>query len=323
MERRHFWLILGLPAVFVLLLAPVEKQSTLWARNLQDAAHAPMFALVAAGALIWLRTIGPARSVAIQYLFAFALALLIGGAGELAQALLTTTRNAEWDDLVTDALGASLGLGLMAAREPASRLSSQLKVRLAWPAILLATGAIILPLAELALAYSQRQQQLPELLTWDSTLGMRFARGSGADLSRASLKIGAQGTRSELLVAPHSHARWPGIAIEEPWPDWSGYDALEIGVRNPNLTALTLNLRIDDVGHNQQYADRFNHRFSLLPGQDATVRISIDQIEHGPSQRRLDLHNIAQLILFEAGGQQARPFMLHRMRLVRRTASSR
>lgn len=242
---------------------------------------------------------------------------VFGGIGELAQALLTTTRNAEWDDLAIDALGATIGLGLVAFTEPAGRLPSRFRVRLVWPAILLASGAFALPLVELAMNYWYRQQQLPDLLTGDSVGAKDFVRGSEADLSYTSTpNIELPGTRFVLTVVPHPHATWPGIAIEEPWPDWSGYRALEVSITNPNPIELALNIRIEDAHHNQQFTDRFNHPIALSPGQNLKLLISTDQIQQGPVQRELDLQHIARVIVFEKGGPHAHPFIVRHLRLV-------
>ncbi len=260
MIRHHIPLVIAVIWAFGLLLAPVGSASTLWAHELMNAAHAPLFMLLTAAMLLWLRTTAPRASVAMQHLTTFLLVIFVGGAGELAQALLTSDREATWRDLVTDGLGAIIGLGLMACVEPEQRVSTKLKTRLAVPAACLASFAVILPVWGIALAYWQRQHQLPELLTFDSAQSSLITLGSSTNLRvvQRMTSLGSSDTHQALEVLPQEAAEWPGITLKEPWPDWSAYKALEIVVENPNPAALTLQIRIDDVRHNQRYEDLFN-----------------------------------------------------------------
>ncbi len=66
----------------------------------------------------------------------------------------------------------------------------------------------------------------------------------------------ARDEEAALYITPGNNSRWAGITLEEPWPDWSTYQKLELTVVNPNDSPLELILRIDDRKHNQEYDDR-------------------------------------------------------------------
>ena len=113
-------------------------------------------------------------------------------------------------------------------------------------------------------------------------------------------------------TAPES---FPGVTLEEPWPDWSRYRALVIDIVNPNDVEVLMTLRINDRQHNNRFADRFNRRLQLAPHQRSEIVIPLEEIARGPEQRAMDLSAIAKLMLFQDGRRGAQPIYLCGIRL--------
>jgi VanZ family protein len=111
--RAVFWLTVC--AGIVLALWPHPEAGEPWFPGVDKIEHALSFAV-----LVWMgQRAGYRRALAL----AIGL-LLLGGAIELAQGFLTTTRTAEWLDWLADAAGITLGFALVRARRRALGLPS-------------------------------------------------------------------------------------------------------------------------------------------------------------------------------------------------------
>ena len=74
-------------------------------------------------------------------------------------------------------------------------------------------------------------------------------------------------------------------------------------------------MRVHDIGHSREYADRFNRMFDLAPGERRSLRIPLDDIQRAPRNRLMNMTQISDVTLFrtkEGGSQRLR---LHSMRL--------
>ncbi len=244
---------------------------------LNDAAHAPVFALLTLVLLRLLGTLTPwTRTVRIAA--AFVLAVAIGGAVEALQSLIG--RDAEWSDLVMDTLGAAAATGIATAAAGRRWIGGALFV--------VAAGTAFWPLGEACLAYLERQRQFPVVMDFDSRLDWFFLRSQGV----------AVDTGAECAAFHVTGGRWPGISHLEPQPDWRGHKTLIVDVSNLGHDALGLTLRVHDASHDNRAADRFNRRFELAPGAHQRITVLLADIAAGPRTRKLDLGRIAGLILF-------------------------
>jgi len=276
---------------------------------LNDAAHAPVFA-VQAWLLLKFLQLATVWDRPVQYGAAFVLAVMTGAAVELVQPSLG--RGAEWGDLLTDALGASLGLTL-AAWQGARR------TRRRWAAIAILLGlAICWPVIEAATAYALRASRFPELL-WIATKPDRYflrLQGASGVVARLPDTLAHPGDPDSLAVRITA-ARWPGIALLEPEADWSGHERLVLDLTNPDSETLVLVLRVHDRRHDNRPDDRFTARIVLAPRQRSRIEFPLERIAAGPEARRLDLSSIAGLILYADQGSSAagRTFYVTRIRL--------
>ena len=181
--------------------------------------------------------------------------------------------------------------------------------RLTLEAVALLSGAlIVIPTVLTTAAYVQRASQLPQLARFDSALGRYFLVAPEAHLVAT--------TDGSLRVQP-DRSRWPGLALEEVWPDWRGYSTLVIDVSNPGTQAFSIVVRIDDRRPDPRYRDRYNKQFELAPASRRVIRIPVTEIESAPAGAKMDLENIQRIMLYEDGSTPTYTFYLNSLRLER------
>lgn len=181
--------------------------------------------------------------------------------------------------------------------------------RLTLEAIALLSGGLIIgPTAITAAAYVQRASLLPQLVRLDCTLGRHFLVASDARLIA---------TRDGSLRVQPDQGRWPGVSLEEVWPDWRSYSTLVIDVSNPGTQAFSVFVRIDDHRPDPKYRDRYNRQFDLAPLSRRVIRIPVTEIKSAPIGSRIDLAHMQRIVLFEDGSKPTHAFYLDSLRLER------
>jgi hypothetical protein len=193
--------------------------------------------------------------------------------------------------------------------EDTTTISRYTVTRLTLEAVALLSGVlIVIPTALTIAAYFQRASLLPQLVRLDSALGRHFLVASEAHL--VSTREGA------LRVQP-DRGRWPGLSLEEVWPDWRAYSALVIDLSNTGAHAFWILIRVDDRRPDPHYRDRYNQQFELAPMSRRVIRIPMAEIVSAPTGSKMDLAHIQRIILFEDGSTPAYPFDLNALRLER------
>ena len=275
---------------------------------LHDAAHAPVFACVTLLALALLRRFRP-RGIALQYLVAFTLAVALGAATEIVQKL--TGRDASWLDLTSDAIGAFAACGIFAAFD--ARLP---RPRLRACAAIVGIGALALhslQFARVGVAYAHRNQEFPVLFAASDARPDRFLVAQSAAIVYANLPAALASYPNEpALRVLLSKREFPGVALEEPYPDWSRQTQLKLELANPTDERLILILRVLDQAHDWDFGDRFNRTLSIEPQTRTTFSIPIEQIARAPATRTMDMRSIADLRLFADERNVAGEFFLTR-----------
>jgi hypothetical protein len=173
---------------------------------------------------------------------------------------------------------------------------------------LLSGGLIVVPTALTMAAYIQRAALLPELVHLSSRLGRHFLVASEAHF------VSTQG--GALLVQP-DRGHWPGISLEEVWPDWRDYSTLAIDLTNPGTQTFWIFVRIDDRRPDPQYKERYNQQFQLESRARRVLRIPLAEIESAPNGPAIDLAHMRKITLFEDGSTSNYAFYLNSLRLER------
>jgi len=235
-----------------------------------------------------------------HYFIAFVITIAIGGLHEYSQ--IMGPRDADIWDLARDAAGAITFLGLYMIydrRMIAFWAKWDRKIKfLFYAAALLMTLSILMPSALWGGAYLYRDHNFPTICDFESVWGYKFLKTQDAELEKISTPYIAEGVagnnvgRLTFLIA-----KYPGLAIEEPYPDWSGYKLLNFTVFSELDSTVKISIRIEDSLHDDDYNDRFNRTFSIDPGLNK-VSIPLDEIREAPLSRDMDMTDIRAIHLF-------------------------
>lgn len=285
-------------AVIVFVDVP---SSTRLAREIQDTAHAPAFALVAWLLVKALGTTGCAS--ARSYVAAFAICILLAVGTEILQYVVG--RDASFIDIGRDILGTTAALCIHAAGGAGFRMRRGLWL-LGVVAILLAFA----PLAWTTAAHIHRRNQFPVVAQFNSKLDLAYVQIRSA--LPPEITVVARGAERALEV-PLDGGAWSGVELEEPYPDWSGFGRLRMTLTNPTAEALALTLRIHDAHHDNEYEDRLNVPIELPAHATRTFSVPTPQIENAPKGRRMDLRQIANLQIFSEQPVPGGSFLLERI----------
>jgi uncharacterized protein YfiM (DUF2279 family) len=298
-------LVLGIAALLSLLLFIRVPSPDEWIRVSLDAAHGPIFAVVAVLVAIMLRR-ARGREVAAWpdwpvWRRALAISVVLGAAIEFLQGF--EGRPPSLFDVLTDLAGASLGLAVwtIATRPTRSAASGRCDAT-PWLAVALGLAGLTFILwrpFDSALAYARRAADFPVIAAFDDADSLHFATTDGASAAIADLPppwATRPGERALELRYDPSHP--PAVQILEPSPDWRGYDVVVVDLTNAGAVDLSLVLRIHDVTHDWTHEDRANLPLVIPARTRTTVRVALDAVEHAPAARRMDLARIDNVMVF-------------------------
>ena len=296
-------------AVWLLGGLPKPADTLLW-NTVYDAGHAPLFGFVALCILSLIRIVLPNMPAPKSYLFAFATTTALGAATELAQ--FFSVRDADAGDFIRNAAGAAVFLTFRAVLEkrPDGRpivISRGLRVGLSVLAGLLLL-AVFVPVAMRVSEYRARDRSFPVLCEFESRWERTFVQPVSAGLEPVALpavfgeQAGRRCGRWTFYTRP-----WPGLALREPFPDWSEYRTLRFEVWSDLELPVRLTLRAEDRRHDPGSDDRARVRVIVEPGWNE-IRIDLNEIRDAPPSRPLDMDQIALVMLYAKSPEE--PFTL-------------
>ena len=317
----------GLPGFLVLLLGlltllwiPVPSHTFLW-KAVNNFCHVPLFAGVAIVLVHLIRQLGEPRgwSAASHYAVALAGVVVLGAGSEGIQSF-TPGRYPDVSDVLLDIVGGLCALGVGATADP--RLSERWRRWQVAPrkhVVRIVSGGLVLaalsPVIIWAYATWHRDHQFPILCQFSSVWDMRFVQAIGSDLSIVSPPSGWTRSSGETVGRIVFHpTNYPGIRINEPSPDWRGYERFSLEIYSEWPTPQPLHIRIDDAHHNQEQTDRFTRRVIIAPGLNQ-IQIPLEDIRQAPVGREMDLSSIASVIIFAVTPAEAVVLYLDHIRL--------
>lgn len=297
MRAAAGWLLLAAALLLFLFLGDAPERTILW-DALFDMGHVPLFGLLAVAALRVLRVRRPLTAPRTVWRHAFFLTVAIGAATELIQ-FFQANREPSLDDLARDAAGAASFL-LAAAVWPwvgggATPISTHRgRVR----AGLLAGGLVAIaavPLITAVAVVAARAHAMPTLASFDgSWWERRLIKPTNTLLTPGSRADRYEGRFTRVDLQP---GMYPGITIEEPYPDWRGYRRLAFTVVSDLDAPVRLAIRVHDAGHDNRTQDRFNRALPISPGENHFA-IPLDDIRTAPDRREMDLSRVRGIIIF-------------------------
>jgi VanZ family protein len=298
-SRRFVLLIVFMVVAAALLLMPMPFSTTLAGRTIENAGHTPLFAV---GTLCILSILRHDYRMEGPRLYALAgfLGASAGFVSEVIQQPLH--RDASWEDVIADALGAILALALYALFDRWSESRRRLR---SFALVVIAACAVqyMIPLVNTTRAYLYRNGQFPVLASFNSRLELYWLFSYG--LNR-EIKNGALDVEFEARV-------YPGLSFFEPKPDWREYKTLVVDAENLDDTLLYLGLRVNDLGHGKTFVDRFNRITKLGPRERRAIEYSLEDLRHGPRNRLMNMAEISDLTLFrgrDSGSQHMRLYSI-------------
>jgi VanZ family protein len=300
-SRQILLLILFVIVASALLFVPLPMAATYAGRTIENAGHMPLFFL---GTLFVISILqrNPQLNVARMY----ALAGSIGaGAGFLSEVIQKPLhRDASWEDVFADAVGALCAVALHAAFT--RRLQLRRPVRIAALIVGLACITIyVAPILNMSRAYIYRNAQFPVLASFQSDTELFWIVGYGV----------RREIRDRALDVVFQASEFPGVSFHEPVRDWRRFKTLAIDVENPATEALKLTVRVHDIGHGRYYTDRFNRSFTLAAGERRMLRIPLEDVRQAPRNRLMNMAQISDVTVFRSRTEGSRQMRLHGMRL--------
>lgn len=302
-------LIATIPALCLLVLFAELPTRPLYLHVIEKLGHPGVFAVIALCALALQWPGAPGRAPWRDYLVAFGLCVLLGGATEAGQ--MFTNRHTSLADVGLDARGALCALSLAAAFDWRvwSRSRHPMAAYLLGIVAFLGLAALILlPLGHAAAAYARRAHNFPVLLSPATPLDVFFLDPGEQTLETAAGDLG--GASHPVLRVPLPARPYAGVTLSEPSPDWRGYRELVVDIENPGGATLDLTVRVEDRGHGERYEDRYNGVFQVAPHARRTIVVPLALIAAAPKGRTLDLGRISGLALFRAGDDGPDAFLL-------------
>lgn len=301
MSHRLLILVALFVVVATLLFMRLPVPPTYAGRTIENAGHMPVFALVTMGLLIVLRS-----DFKVDGARLYALAGLTGaGLGFLSEVIQRPlARDASWEDVFSDTVGAVCALAVYALFDRRSGLSRGTR----WLALIVALSCVtfyVTPLARMAAAYLHRNAQFPVLADFRSSTELAWIVGYGVNRSieRGALEI-------EFARGPFA-----GVALHEPVADWRKFKTLLIDLENPDDVKLDFTVRVHDRGHASSYNDRYNRHFELAPRERRTLRIGLDEVQRAPRGRLMNMDRISDIRLFRDAPDGANRLRIYALRL--------
>lgn len=291
-------------SVLAVLFGQLPGDSLLWG-ELQNTGHTPLFGVIALATLGILRNVHPiaGNRPLVGYSMAGIASLAVAFLSEFGQ--LLTHRDPSVSDMIRDLTGITVGLGIAAGFDPRMKPFWHKQRHGSRAATIVLSGCLLaaslFPLAHLATAYGQRNGAFPVVIDFKAHWSKPFLRLKHATLTRdiaptAWTPVSGQQVARLTL----NRALYPGVAMIEPFPDWSGFETLTLVIYSPLPQTFDLVLRIHDKLHNQAYEDRFNQQLTVTPGENR-FRIPLLAIQDAPVGRDMDMTRITNVTLFATG----------------------
>lgn len=280
------------------LLFPFPMDGRIW-KACFDLAHAPSFFLAVFGLAVLLdpsliiRNTTISRVVPMTPLRLTMLSgtvAILGAACEVGQTFVG--RSATIADALANSAGAisaCLMLWGFGSRGLGKRV---LYVGAASALLLLPAGE---PLVEIREALISRNE-FPLISSFERPQELQGWHSISATLSR-SAEWASTGTHS-LKIESSRSSNAMNADMEWPPSDWSGFEAFEMTVRNPQPFHVSLTLHVGDLLHTEtgfEPTDRFRRQFSIPSESELVIRVPISEIQSAPEKRPMDLSQVAFL----------------------------
>jgi VanZ family protein len=224
-----------------------------------------------------------------------------GGLIEIIQANIG--RDGNWGDLLRDLTGTWLGIFWL------QRSRKWIWVGRVFSVVLLVPNLT----AVFFEAWYQldAMQKFPLLAGFESPIETHWGKKED-ERSAQYYTQGSHSLRLMLTKKPYS-----GIKFGRLMKDWRGFNYLSFDIYNPDSQPLDMSVRVNDMQHKQhnwRMTDRFNKSFHLASGWNH-LSFPLDDIQHAPENRLMDLSQISWVEIFVGNLPEARIIYVDNLRL--------
>lgn len=260
--------------------------------DLMHALHGSGFALLALAVFCALRFRQRSQR---NYWVAAAITMGIGILSEASQ--IPGPRDAEFSDLMVDALGILGALGVVAAFDRAVRSQLKKSTRIVLPLVAsIALGIACLPSLWYAYALLEQYRSFPTLLTfehaWESAA---FSQTTGRRPMLVS-KPPNWPVDGDVVALAKENGRW-GIFISfHPQPDWRDYSALTF-IAASYHGDVEMDISIRDMQKDGERSGVRYNKFVRLDEKPQRIVVAFDDIRANPKGRAFDLSLVEAVVL--------------------------
>lgn len=142
-------------------------------------------------------------------------------------------------------------------------------------------------------AYLQAQQ-FPLIASFERSRELRGWESRTALLTQTS--EWATDGRLSLKIQSINHSHFMNASMVWPPKDWTGYDALQLTLRNPQPFEIQVSVNVGDrqhIEHGFDPKDRFHREFVVGSNSESVIRIPKEDVQSAPEGRTADLTQIA------------------------------
>jgi VanZ family protein len=280
--------------------------------DLMHTLHGSGFALLALAIFVVLRF--RQRSPG-NYRLAAAIAMGIGVLSEISQ--IPGPRNAEFGDLLVDALGILGTLGIVAAFDRSVRIQLTRPMRMLLPlAASIALGIACLPSLWYSFALVEQYRTFPELLTFEHRWENAIFGQTRSHLPALVARPTDWPADGDTVALATENGRWGIFLSVHPQPDWRDYSALSfVAASYKGEVGMDISLR--DMPQDGERAGVRYNKFVRLDEKPQRVVVSFDEIRANPKGRPFDLSLVDAIILSASKPGQESKVLLDDFRLER------
>lgn len=269
--------------------------------------HLPLFGVVA---LVCFWVLSSGNRLNYPYVTSWLITSLIGGLAEFIQFFIKPYRLGRLGDMYTDVLGASIFLTLLFT------IKNGLRYRYL---VLMIFGLSLLvlikayPIFEVTVDTWNIKRNFPQLSSFESPFEMSRFSGRVKAMDRVKLYATEGKYSLKVILDP---GEYPGISMNYLQNDWRGYSNLSFDTFVEGNAPLEITVRVNDRKHNDEYTDRFNKSFQLLPGVNH-INIDLKDIMKAPKGRVMDMAEITNICIFSYRLKEQRTVYFDNFRLKR------
>jgi len=185
-----------------------------------------------------------------------------------------------------------------------ARGSSRSKKTLLRVASVLLIAVSLIPVGLAGAAIMRRNAAFPRLSEFGTWLGRYLLDARNVELEPASQPGSGAPNAIPLAARLTFRSDRPALLVfRSPYPDWSGYERLELTAFSELDRPVRLRFRIVDEEWHPTLGDFFLDVFTIEPGVNR-ILIPLSRVQHLASGREMDMTRVDQIVLSPADARE-------------------